>query len=41
MLMNICEIQKTGTDELIYKAENRDIDVENKHMDTKEEGRVG
>lgn len=35
LLMHICEIQKTGTDELIYKAENRDIDVENKHMDTR------
>ena len=31
MLMNICEIQKNGTDELICKAEI-ETDVENKRV---------
>ena len=35
ILMHICGIQKNGIDELIYKAEIRDTDVENKCTDTK------
>ena len=34
--MHICEILKNGIDYLIYKTEI-DADVEDKHMDTKEE----
>ena len=31
-------IQKNGVGDLICKKRNRDRDVKNKHMDTKEEG---
>ena len=34
----ICGIKKSGTDELIYKAEIETTDAEIKHMDTKGEG---
>ena len=36
--MHVCGIQKNGTDDLIYEAEIRDTDRENKRMDTKEGG---
>ena len=36
ILSNICGFQKTGTYEPICKAEIRDTDIENKHVDTKE-----
>ena len=40
-IMHICEIYKNGIDDFIFKTRHRDTNVENKRMNTKEQGRVG